>query len=51
MIAGQGEFYFSNFFSLCAQCLTASVISGQGGERFSALQWPQARGFKGLVGP
>ena len=38
-------------FLLCAQYLTASVISGQGGERFSALQKPQAReGFKGHFG-
>jgi hypothetical protein len=45
-----GGVLFSYFFLLCAQYFTTSVISGQGGERFSALQKPQARGFKGIVG-
>jgi len=45
-----GVFFFIIIFLLCAQCLTASVISGQGGERFSVLQRTQARGFKGNFG-
>ena len=39
------------FFLLCAHYLTTSGIFGQGGERFSAPQKPQARGFKGILGP
>ena len=42
-----GVLFFPFFFLLCAQSLTASVIYGQGGERFPVLQRTQARGFKG----
>ncbi len=39
-----------HFLLLCAHYLTTSVIFGQGGERFSALQKPQARGLSGHFG-
>ena len=35
----------------CTLYIYTSVILGQGGERFSAVQLPEARGFKGILGP